>query len=223
MRPFEISIAPALYSKCPSYRVAALFCMVENGETPAELLAEMEALCDEIRRNFTLEHISAQPRIAATREAYRACGKKPARYRPAAEALYRRVVKGDNLPVINAVVDVVNLVSLRSGYSIGAFDVDTVQGDVVIGIGEPGEDYEGIGRGDLNIHGLPTLRDGVGGIGTPTSDTPRTAISHQTTALYMNINGFDGGHYFSETISYASRLLTHYASAGEISVHIIEK
>ena len=61
----------------------------------------------------------------------------------------------------------INLASIYSGHSIGGFDLDKIQGDrLVLGIGKAGEPYEGIGRGELNIEGMPVYRDAVGGVGT---------------------------------------------------------
>ena len=47
-------------------------------------------------------------------------------------------------------------------------------GSLVLGGGREGEIYHGIGRGELNIAGLPVYRDAVGGIGTPTSYEERS-------------------------------------------------
>ena len=61
-----------------------------------------------------------------------------------------------------------------------------------MGIGKEGEPYEGIGRGMINIHGLPVYRDAAGGVGTPTSDNERTKIAIDTSHLVVLINGYDG-------------------------------
>ena len=107
-----------------------------------------------------MEDIKLQPAIAATREAYKRCGKDPGRYRPSAEALRRRLMRGIPLYQIDTLVDLINLVSLRTGYSIGGFDADKIQGKTLeLGIGKSGEPFEGIGRGILNIEGLPVYRD----------------------------------------------------------------
>ena len=64
---------------------------------------------------------------------------------------------------------------LSKDYSIGGFDADKFVGDTLtLGVGRAGEPYEGIGRGLLNIEGLPVYRDAEGGVGTPTSDNERT-------------------------------------------------
>jgi DNA/RNA-binding domain of Phe-tRNA-synthetase-like protein len=133
------------------------------------------------------------PGIAATRGVYRACGKDPSRYRPASEALIRRILKGKSLYQIDTLVDLINLASIAYGYSIGGFDADRFVGDtLVLGVGKEGEPYEGIGRGAINIAGLPVYRDAVGGVGTPTSDHERTKITLGTNHLLVLINGYDG-------------------------------
>ena len=82
---------------------------------------------------------------------------------------------------------------MKYGYSIGGFDRDKIEGETItLGIGKAGEPYEGIGRGVLNIEGMPVYRDAVGGIGTPTSDNERTKMSIGTTHLLALVNGYDG-------------------------------
>lgn len=131
--------------------------------------------------------------IAATRKVYRSCGKDPSRYRPASEALIRRLLQGKELYQRDTLVDLVNLASIAYGYSIGGFDADKFQGDTLtLGMGKAGEPYEGIGRGTINIEGLPVYRDQIGGVGTPTSDNERTKMEMNTTHLIVLINGYDG-------------------------------
>lgn len=129
----------------------------------------------------------------ATRQIYKRCGKDPSRYRPSSEALIRRMLKGHELYQINTAVDLINLASIRFGYSIGGFDADKIQGNqLILGIGKAEEPYEGIGRGPLNIEGLPVYRDREGGIGTPTSDHERTKLSTTTENILALVNGYDG-------------------------------
>jgi len=147
---------------------------VTNSEYSRELWNEIQLLTGQLRKSLTFDAIKDQPEIAATRKMYSACGKDPSRYRPSAEALMRRIVKGQDLYQINTLVDVINLVSLKSGYSIGGFDASLISGQVEAGIGKDGEIFHAIGRGLLNIENLPVYRDAKGPIGTPTSDEART-------------------------------------------------
>ena len=132
----------------------------------------------------------------------------------------RRTLKGHDLYRVSTLVDLINLASIRYGYSIGGFDADKIQGTrLTLGIGREGEPYEGIGRGPLNIQGLPVYRDEMGGIGTPTSDHERTKLSLETTRLLAIVNGYDGNR--AQTVACAQfiqELLREYADSdgGEI-------
>ena len=103
------------------------------------------------------------------------------------------MLQGKSLYQIDTLVDLINLASIRYGYSIGGFDADRFVGETLtLGIGRDGEPYEGIGRGLINIAGLPVYRDAAGGVGTPTSDHERTKITLRTTHLLVLVNGYDG-------------------------------
>ena len=162
-----------------------------------------------------LEQINKWLPIQATRQAYRSrLGKDPNRYRPSSEALRRRILRELPLYKVDTLVDLINLVSIRSGYSIGGFDADKIAGgSLVLGVGREGEIYHGIGRGELNIAGLPVYRDAVGGVGTPTSDEERTKIGLDTTHLLMIINGYSGLEGLEAAGKYAVGLLSKYVSA----------
>ena len=171
---------------------------------------------------FSLEQINQRPSILATRNAYKRTGKDPNRYRPSAEALTRRVVRNLGLYRINTLVDLINLVSLRSGYSIGGFDAEKIMGDeLTLGIGRAGELFHGIGRGPLNIEGLPVYRDAEGGIGTPTSDEERTKITLATRKILIIINSYGTDNGLLETTIYTENLLKRFADANDIEHQII--
>lgn len=108
---------------------------------------------------------------------------------------------------------------MRFGYSIGAFDADKFSGGTLtLGIGREGEPYEGIGRGLINIAGLPVYRDAIGGIGTPTSDNERTKVSLSTTRLLVLVNGYDGNvQGVTDTAKYIIELLGKYCAAEDIA------
>jgi DNA/RNA-binding domain of Phe-tRNA-synthetase-like protein len=130
------------------------------------------------------------PAVAATRRAYQALGKDPARYRPAAEALLRRVAQGKGLFRVSNVVEVNNLLSLETGFSIGTYDLAALTPPVVFRRGRAGEVYEGIGRGPLNLDGLPVFADALGPFGSPTSDSARSMVGDATKQVSMVLIGF---------------------------------
>ncbi|MDE6802642.1 MAG: hypothetical protein K2J06_07740 [Muribaculaceae bacterium] len=187
----KITISDQIKAACHGYRMIKIECDVANSPTPEALRTEMTRLTESIAELMTIEEINRRPAIAATRAVYKSCGKDPNRYRPSQEQLNRRVVRGLGLYTIDSIVDAFNLLSLKSGYSIGAFDINKIEGDALtLGVGLEGEPYEGIGRGALNIAGIPVIRDSVGGIGTPTSDNERTKVTPETSRLLVCIHIF---------------------------------
>lgn len=213
----HIQCSEEIKQACPEFRGMALEAMVTNTSYSDELWQEIGRFTLEYREKYTVDSIKAMPSIQATRTAYKRCGKDPSRYRPSGEALCRRLLRGLELYKVDTVVDLINLVSIASGYSIGGFDADKFEGDTLtLGIGRAGEPYEGIGRGELNIEGMPVYRDAVGGVGTPTSDNERTKLSLETTHLLAIVNGYDGDTaHLQETIDYMKALLKKYADGRE--------
>lgn len=209
----KIIVSKEIESVCPDFVGACVEAQVKNSPYCAELWQEIDALGDHYREVLSTETLKAISGIEATRRVYRACGKDPSRYRPAAEALIRRQLKGKDLYQIDTLVDLVNLASIRYGYSIGGFDADKFEGDTLtLGVGREGEPYEGIGRGMINIAGLPVYRDAVGGAGTPTSDNERTKMSLDTTRLVVLINGYDGDEaQVTANARYIQELVRKYA------------
>lgn len=189
----NISVTAEIESVCPAFVGAAVEADVVNTPYNAQLWQDIDQWGRKYRESYTTETIKLLPGIAATRRVYRLCGKDPSRYRPASEALIRRMLQGKPLYQIDTLVDLVNLASIAFGYSIGGFDADKFVGDTLtLGIGREGEPYEGIGRGMINIAGLPVYRDSAGGVGTPTSDNERTKIDLSTRHILVLINGYDG-------------------------------
>lgn len=189
----KIIVSKEIETVCPTFVGACVEAQVENSAYSQALWNEINSLGEKYRQTLTTESLKNMSGIAATRRVYRACGKDPSRYRPASEALIRRMLQGKQLYQIDTLVDLVNLASIAYGYSIGGFDADKFQGDTLtLGVGKAGEPYEGIGRGMINIEGLPVYRDEKGGVGTPTSDNERTKMELSTTHLVVLINGYDG-------------------------------
>lgn len=188
----NIVLSPEIQAAAPGLRILKYECKIHNTPTPDALWQQLQQACAHIRASLAMPEVNKRPAIAATRAAYKACGKEPNRYRPSAEALARRAVKGLDLYRTLTAIDFINLVSIVTGHSIGGFDADKIEGDTLtLGIGRPGEPFQAIGRGDLNIECLPVYRDAAGPIGTPTSDCERTKLTPSTSHLLMIVNVYD--------------------------------
>lgn len=223
MRNIDIVVSEELRQAWPDFRGAAVFADVVNTAYNEKLWEKIGEFTQLYRNRYTTDSIKEMPAIQATRQAYKKCGKDPSRYRPSSEALCRRILRGIPLYQIDTLVDLINLASIYSGHSIGGFDLDKIQGNrLVLGIGRKDEPYEGIGRGSLNIEGMPVYRDEIGGVGTPTSDNERTKLSLETSHLLAIMNGYSGSEGLADDMAYMVDLLKEYAGAKNVRLVYFE-
>jgi DNA/RNA-binding domain of Phe-tRNA-synthetase-like protein len=216
----HVTIDAELRGKCPKVALGCVIAQVESPASPEALIAELQNCEVAISRLGEPRSVLESPQILATRAAYRALGKDPARYRGSAEALLRRIIAGKGLPRINTVVDIINLVSVESRLPIGLYDLAHVQGDMSFRAGRAGETYKGIGKYDLNLEGLPVFCDALGPHGSPTSDSERTMVTSATKQVLAVIISFGGKDGLDRWTQRTSDLFHRFAagSAGEIGI-----
>ena len=118
--------------------------------------------------------------IKEWREIFKATGTNPSRYRPSAEALYRRVKKQNYLTPIHSAIDLNNFFSLLYEVPIGIYDSKNIHGDVTIKIGEAHESYQGLNGRVNSMENMITSSDEEGPFGSPYVDSERTKTTENT-------------------------------------------
>jgi len=121
---------------------------------------------------------------------------------------------------INNIVDILNLISLESGFSIGGYDAAKIEGTTGFGVGKANEPYEAIGRGSLNIENLPLFRDDLGAFGSPTSDSLRTMVTDHTTRFLMIIIDFEQDKILEKTMERSVALYQQFANVFDVETEI---
>lgn len=217
----RITIDPDLKEKCPRAALGCLTALVHTQENAPGLREEMQAAESHILQLPEPRAVLESPKILATRAGYKALGKDPARYRGSAEALLRRILSGKNFPQVNAVVDIINLVSVESRFPIGLYDRANLKGDIVFRAGRGGETYKGIGKYDLNLEGLPVFCDEAGPHGSPTSDSERTMVTLATEQIAAMVVSFGGTEGLEHACQRMSSLLEKYAQGHETQIEFI--
>src|SRR6516165_2958060 len=217
----RLAIDAALKQKCPRVALGVVSGQVRVAENSAALLDEMRRCESAILNLPEPRSVLESATILATRSAYKALGKDPARYRGSAEALLRRILSGKQFPQINTVVDIVNLVSVETRLPIGLYDLAHVKGDITFRAGRAGETYKGIGKYDLNLEGLPVFCDEMGPHGSPTSDSERTMVTSATRHVAAILVSFGGPDDLQSALDRMSALLQKYADARDIRFEII--
>jgi DNA/RNA-binding domain of Phe-tRNA-synthetase-like protein len=215
-----LTFSPALKAKLPAVAVGMVTASIRVREHDAALWREIEAASARFR-GLAMDEARKFPPIRALRDAYRTLGNDPTRYRGSNEALVRRITQGKELYPVNTVVDVNNLISLETLHSAGTSDLERIRPPVVFRIGQPGEVYPGIGRGEIKIEGLPVFADQQGPFGSTTSDSERTMVGLNTTRIMLVIISFRGRERLDEAVGRAAALLEKYASAGDLEAAVV--
>ena len=196
-------------------------CRVVVQPSSRQLLEAIDIVCRRLMDTMSIEQIQSREHIAQTRACCKALGKDVKRYRNSAEALHRRVLQGKGLYQINNVVDVNNLLSLDTGYSLGSYDLEKLEGDIVWKPAGEGVHYQGIGKEAVNIEFLPVLSDRQGFFGNPNSDSTRAMITPQTTQLLMCVFGFGGAQPLQPMLEQMCDALQTYCQATELETAVI--
>ena len=217
----KITIEPTIKTLFPELELGYLQAKVKVSPSSEELKNCIQQTCDNLAVTITPESIRKIKTIETLKNAYRKLGKDPSRYRPSAESLLRRIASHKSLYYVNNVVDVLNLVSVQTGFSICGYDADKINGEIIMGTGYENEPYEGIGRGVLNIENLPVFRDSEGAFGTPTSDSVRTMVTDNMQNFLMIFPAFSAGLELNQALILSSEYLEKYTEAKEIFYEII--
>lgn len=217
----EIEISNTIKTLLPELRLGCLHALVTIAPSSAEQIEYTRKIILDVQELLSIEEVSKSEIIHATKEAYRKLGKDPSRYRPSAEALTRRIVQGKGLYHVNNVVDVLNCVSIQTGFSIGGYDTNLLKEPIIVSKGEANEPYEAIGRGKLNIENLPVLRDSKGAFGSPTSDSLRSCVNDKTTSFLMVIFDFTGSQKLYSTMEESVNLFKKFCGINEAELKVI--
>ena len=152
----------------------------ENG------LAELRArVTSGVRERFSEPAaIAAHPPVAAMRKLFRAAGCDATRYRPASEALLRRLVKGADLPAIHPLVDINNCLSAELAVPCCVMKEGSLGTSLVFRPGAAGESYESL-RGPFNAEAKPLLLDEIGPIDTPITGSERVKVQSDSKKAWL--------------------------------------
>lgn len=148
----RLRVDPEVERRFPSYTVLVVYAFgLQNGPSDHSSTGDVRAAETTARAAFGDRKASTHPHIAAWREAFGAFGSKPSKYLCSAEALLSRVLKGQELPAINRIVDHYNAVSVRHVLPAGGEDLDTLASDLVLTIATGNEPFDAIGGAGAEV------------------------------------------------------------------------
>jgi len=216
----RIRIKNNLQNRDRKITLGVLYYKVNVVSSSDEIENRYDDIISVLKDKYLLQSIVENSHIKSTRLAYTSFGKNPSRYRNAAEGMLRRIVKGNGLYRINNIVNINNMMSITTGYSIGSYSVNKLTENIVFKLAEKGEKYLGIGKESVNIEFLPTLYDDNGAFGNPTSDSQRTMIKEGEQEIISVIYSFDDDGDMKETMAQFASMLKKYTDIREIDTWI---
>ena len=152
--------------------------------SPGNWQTTLEEVAEEVRAALDLNSLSSFPPVAEMRRLFREAGTDPTRYRPASEALLRRVLKGDPLPTIHPLVDLNNCLSLLLAAPCCVMAEGTFIPPLSFRIGKAGEEYASL-KGPFRLEGRPLLLDTEGPLDAPITGSARVKIRETTASAWL--------------------------------------
>ena len=146
----HFSLSPAIFAKYPALQIGLLICRgLKNGPASPEVIALLRDTEAKLKATYQdPEALKAHPAIAVWQEAHRAFGSNPNKFPSSVHALCKRVVKGGELPQVNTLVDLYNIVSLRHMLPVGGEDLDRCSGDITLTFAEGTELFTPLGSSE---------------------------------------------------------------------------
>ncbi|NMM64307.1 hypothetical protein HBE96_16915 [Clostridium sp. P21] len=218
----DITICEELKKICPEITLGCIQACVDVENSGEILLKEINDYCEVLKNEIQIEDLASSPRIKEGRDVYKKLGKVPSKYRMSSEALIRRILQGKGIYKVNNIVDINNLISLKSKFPVGSYNIKNLHSPISLIIGKEGEQYKGIGKENINIENLPVLSDFIGNFGSPTSDSKRAMIVNNVSEILMCIFSFSGKTDIEEYLEYGKQLLERYASGRDIELKLIK-
>jgi DNA/RNA-binding domain of Phe-tRNA-synthetase-like protein len=218
----DVIICEELKKICPKITLGCIQAHVDVESSSDSLWKEINDYCEVLKKEIHIEELASLPRIKEGREIYKKLGKVPSKYRVSSEALIRRILQGKGVYKINNIVDINNLISLKSKFSVGSYNIENLHNPISLMIGKKNEQYKGIGKGHINIENIPVLTDSIGSFGSPTSDSERAMITNNASEILMCIYSFSGETDIDEFLKYGKELLERYSNGKDIEIEIIK-
>lgn len=151
---------------------------------PALLASTARQVVEQVRSQMRMETLSAHPTLAGLRKLFKAAGCDPTRYRPSSEALLRRLLKGEEMPVISPLVNLNNCLSASLAVPCCVMAEETVAPPYLFRAGKSGESYESL-RGPFNLEGKPLLVDAHGPCDVPITGNTRVKVTAETQRAWL--------------------------------------
>lgn len=138
----KYSVDQAVFDLNPKLKFGILIGKdIKNNETTSEDEGRLRGAEENMRATYKAEQVRELENVAMYRETMKNAGINPNKYPPSVEAMFKRILKGGQLPAINALVDLCNAVSIENIISLGAHDLVDITGDLEVRFSRDGDQF----------------------------------------------------------------------------------
>ena len=219
---YDVKIDSQLFETYPEIRLGLIRFRSDVKESDAGFWNYMNTTVEpQIRAEIEGKEWNEISGIRGSRAVYKAFGRNPGRYRVSSEALLRRIRRGDELYHINSVVDVNNLISVKSGLSVGSYDLGKIHGTITLRKAVQGEGYTGIGKDFLDMENMLVLADDEGIFGSSMSDSTRAMVTDQAKDILVVIYCFEKEIDLMKLLNDGKAAFEQFADAADAECWIV--
>jgi len=217
-KSLDFEISDGIRAKYPSLRIGLIvISSVDNSKTGPAIAGLLRAEESEFKKKYFGKDISSISGIKAWREAYSAFGAKPKDFKSSIEALAKRVLKGEQLPSINPLVDLYNYISIKYVLPVGGEDLSRIKGAIRLRFAEGTEQFCRIGS-DVNEppeKGEVIYADDIGVLCRRFNwrEADRTKLTEKTKKAVLVIESLNNGDPLEEAITELAALVQKYCGA----------
>lgn len=176
-----LTINPEITKILPDFKIGTIhYNNITVSDSPQMLKGRLQLFQEQLFFDLEERELTDFPGLLEWQLIWKALGADPSRYRPSAEALFRRIKKQNYLPSIHSAVDMNSFLSLQYEIPLGLYDADQISGEVEITVGTDADQFEGLNNRINTLTNILISKDQNGAFGSPYVDSKRTAVSEQT-------------------------------------------
>ncbi|MCA0992979.1 B3/B4 domain-containing protein [Guptibacillus hwajinpoensis] len=178
----NITLAPSIKEHYPEFKMGyAIYHNIVVEKSPQMVRGRFQFYQETMMMDLEETDLISFSAVSEWRSIFKKFGADPARYRPSSESLLRRLKKGSTIPLVHSAVDINNLLSLQYKIPLGIYDLDQIEGDITIDIGDKNTFYAGLNGREVSFTNKIHSIDQKGAFGSPIVDSKRTAVTENTT------------------------------------------
>lgn len=119
---------------------------IENGDSNADFETYKNVELENIKQQWAGKKYKNDPVLAGFRDLHTKVGRSNRDYVASPEGLRWSFLERGRFPHINLIVDIYNLVSLKTGLALGAHDIDKVKGNITLRLTKGDETFIPLGK-----------------------------------------------------------------------------